>query len=117
MASLLNKKNKVADGKTPDPQIEVQAPAKPTQQHKAAKPVKGRIKRAKMSTLAIVRAVTIILLTIFAMQNLSTVSVRFLLWSADVPLFAVALFVGVVGLVLGYLTGNRNTARRLNAKK
>lgn len=76
----------------------------------------GRVKRAQMSTIAIVRAVVIVMLTVFAMQNLSTVSVRFLFWSADIPVFSVALLVGIVGLVLGYFSGNRNTTRRLKAK-
>lgn len=85
-------------------------------QEKQPKQGPGRVKRAQMSTIAVVRAVVIVMLTVFAMQNLSTVSVRFLFWSADIPVFSVALLVGIVGLVLGYFSGNRNTTRRLKAK-
>lgn len=78
---------------------------------------KNKIESARLSTLAIVRVITVVALTVFAMQNLASTSVKFLFWSADLPLFAVALFVGVVCVVLGYLTGSRNTSRRLRKRK
>ena len=56
-------------------------------------------------------AVLLLLITVFALQNLATVDVHFLVWSVVLPRAVLVVALILIGMVIGWLLAQRPMPR------